>query len=108
MRTVSLLVALGVACALASCVRTGDFAELECTAQPTGLVSDCVVLQTSDRAFGEQTLAEVTERGTRPSQVMPDGPNGDPHQVADAATNIHPGFDKPLPRRFRKTIRVTY
>ena len=57
---------VAASCLLAACHRVSDFAELECTAHETGLVTDCVLLRSSHRDFGEMTLKEAVDRGTRP------------------------------------------
>lgn len=106
---------VAASCVLAGCQRVSDFAELECTAHETGLVTDCVLLRSSHRDFGEMALEEASERGTRPyldPATIPEpaaaSEPGDPEMIADAVANIHPGYDGRLPRRFRTTIRVSY
>lgn len=111
--SVALAVALGTSGPVAGCQRVSDFAELECTAHETGLVTDCVVLRSSSREFANQTLSEVSDRGTRPYRGPTAAPTAgepylDPRQVADEVTNIHPGYGGDLPRRFRTTVRVSY
>lgn len=116
MKTVIAFTAVAAASwVLAACHRVSDFAELECTAHETGLVTDCVLLRSSHRDFGEMALEQAMERGTRPyldPATIPEpaaasGP-GDPKMIADAVTNIHPGYDGQLPRKFRTTVRVSY
>ena len=116
MKTVVAFAAVVAAsCVLAACYRASDFAELECTAHETGLVTDCVLLRSSHRDFGEMALEQAMERGTRPyldpaAILEPTAASEpqDPKLIADAVSNIHPGYDGHFPRKFRTTVRVSY
>jgi len=95
--------------ALTACgSKSGDRAELECTAQASGLVTDCDVLSESSEGFGKFAIKQVTEQAQCAVSELNEPPVDDGGPPTVACASSHPGFDKPLPRRFRTTWSIWY
>ena len=93
---------------MGSCGPSPNKAVLECTAQPSGLVTDCVVLSEISPGFGQYAVQQVTEdarcavaKAGEPL-IADDGPAETP------CLSSHPGSADPLPRRFQTTWGLIY
>lgn len=92
---------------LTGCARSGDRAELECTAQVSGLVTDCVVLSESSKGFGEFAIRHVEEEARCALEPAAE-PATDSAPAAAPCLTTHPGSDGPLPRRFQTSWGIHY
>jgi len=94
-------VGLGMTALLRALPPYSSYAEVECTALPSGQVRDCVVISESGPDAGRWAIEDVSRDCS--AAVEPLDPV-DPTTVQ--CKNGHPGYDKPLPRRFRATRSV--
>ena len=93
---------------IVSCgARSWDKAEVECTAQLSGLVTDFIITSETSPGFGQFTVELVEDRARCELDKIDEPPRAGNVQSVGCHSH-HPGYDNPLPRRFRTTEEMSY